>query len=246
MKSTVINQYINNKIRTSIINGNGVEDVIKLLDEISSKTTDTQFNTYKREFSNKRKLDIMFIDSKIKILKLGMDKFMPLLIFKDKFNYEQPIDIEVSKDFNSLCQKYGIKNYVINKDSNGSPINIDVFGDVNLMCKNFLTLPIKFNIIHGSFNIMSNRLVSLEGCPKLVKGDFNCSYNNLSSLDGGPVHVDGNYYCQFNSIIDYKSVPQKLGRFFYYSIGIDCKNHVSTKDVMSKLPLGHAYEIITR
>jgi hypothetical protein len=59
-------------------------------------------------------------------------------------NYWIPIHMKYLKKFNesledidSICKKYGIKNYTINSDG-----TVDVDGDVNLLLKNLSKLPL--------------------------------------------------------------------------------------------------------
>jgi hypothetical protein len=60
------------------------------------------------------------------------------------------------EDIESICKKYGIKNWTLNEDG-----SIDVDGDVDLSFKKLTKLPIKF---------------------RNVSGNFDCSYKNLTSL----------------------------------------------------------------
>ena len=110
----------------------------------------------------------------------------------------------------SLCEEFGISNYVIN--NNGS---IDVYGDVTINRSNISRLPIKFRKVFGHFNCYSNKLTTLENSPQLVYGDFICSWNNLPNLKGCPVEVTGDFYCHYNKLTSIKKGPIKLkGNFF--------------------------------
>ena len=82
------------------------------------------------------------------------------------YNYKQFIN-ESRQDIDSICQKYGIKNYTINEDG-----LIDVDGDVNIPNWELVELPIKFGNVSGGFNCSNNKLVLLEGAPSSVDGAF--------------------------------------------------------------------------
>ena len=139
---------------------------------------------------------------------------------------------ESKEDIDSICKRYGIKNYTINKDG-----TIDVDGDVRLVVRNLFDniykLPLKFGKVTGDFycsnvNLLSlegspsevggdficsgNKLTSLEGSPNRVGGNFNCYDNQLTSLEGSPNRVDGNFYCHDNKLVDVKGFPLIIGR----------------------------------
>lgn len=86
-----------------------------------------------------------------------------------------------------LCRKYGIENYTINKDN-----SIDVQGDLYLRDYRFEKLPIKFNIISGTFDCSHNRLTSFENFPKQV-GRLCASDNKIESLVGLPLVVKSHF-----------------------------------------------------
>ena len=96
------------------------------------------------------------------------------------YNYKQFIN-ESRQDIDSICQKYNIKNYIINEDG-----SIDVDGDVDLSNRELIELPLKFRNVSGYFNCSNNELTSLEGAPSSVGGNFYCSGNKLTSLEGFP------------------------------------------------------------
>ena len=115
------------------------------------------------------------------------------------------------EDIDSICRKYGIKNYTINSDG-----SIDVNGDVWLDEKNLTKLPLKFNKVNGWFDCSVNRLTSLDGCPKEVIGSFYCyDNNNITSLIGCPERVGGNFDCRGNNIRDFEGFPKHIGGGFY-------------------------------
>ena len=90
----------------------------------------------------------------------------------------------------SVCQKYGIRNYTINDDG-----SIDVNGDVDLYYTQLTKLPLKFGFVSGYFDCSDNNLTTLEGGPRQVGGYFNCSENQLTTLEGGPREVGGSFNC---------------------------------------------------
>ena len=128
---------------------------------------------------------------------------MKLFKYKDFLN-------ESNQDINSICEKWGIKNYTINEDG-----SIDVDGDVNLKNKGLTKLPSKFRNVSGTFYCYSNRLTSLEGCPQSVGGDFNCYNNQLTSLEGCPQIVGGDFSCDNNQLTSLEGSPQSVGGGFY-------------------------------
>ena len=102
---------------------------------------------------------------------------------------------ESVEDIDSICKKYGIKNYTINEDG-----TVDVDGSVDLSERNLSKLPLKFGRVTGSFYCMHNQLTTLEGCPVEVGGYFNCGSNKLTSLEGCPRVVGGEFYCKDNPL----------------------------------------------
>ena len=124
------------------------------------------------------------------------------------FKYDQFIK-ESKEDIDSICLKYGIKNYTINSDG-----TIDVDGDVYLEGKKLTKLPLKFGKVGGYFYCSRNQLTSLEGCPREVGGNFYCSYNKLTSLEGCPKEVGGNFSCSYNQLTSLEGCPTELGGDF--------------------------------
>ena len=128
------------------------------------------------------------------------------------FRYENFIK-ESKEDIDSICKKFGIKNYTINEDS-----TIDVDGDVDLDRNRLTKLPLKFRNVSGDFSCF-NQLTSLSGAPLSVGRDFSCNLNKLISLEGSPLSVGGNFYCDNNQL---KSLSGISGRI---SGGIYCQNN---------------------
>jgi len=133
-------------------------------------------------------------------------------------------------DIDSICRKYGIKNYTINEDG-----TVDVDSGINLYSRGLTKLPLKFgnvsgefhcsynkletlegcpNSVGGGFYCANNRLISLEFCPQSVGGDFYCGNNQLISLEGGPKSVGGDFYCNNNKLTTLEFCPQSIGRDF--------------------------------
>jgi hypothetical protein len=142
-----------------------------------------------------------------------------------------------SGDIETICKKYGIKNYTINPDD-----SIDVDGDVDLRGSEFWTffrssslgksnnwtldrLPLKFGKVSGSFDCRYNNLTTLEGCPKEVGGDFYISDNLLTSLQGCPMEVR-RFLGGDNLFSDLTGCPQVVNGDFNIS---NNKNLVSLK-----------------
>ena len=136
------------------------------------------------------------------------------------------------RDIDKICKKYKIKNYKINTDG-----SIDVDGDVRLdsfISLNFenalmRNIPIKFNVVSGSFNIRHSGLETLENSPNWVGGNFDCGHNFLSSLEGGPNHVGGNFDCDHNHLISLVGGPNHVGNRY------DCGyNHIVSLEGLPK------------
>jgi len=124
------------------------------------------------------------------------------------FRYKNFIK-ESKEDIDSICKKFGIRNYTINEDS-----TIDVDGNVNLYRKGLTKLPLKFGKVSGYFDCGDNQLKSLEGAPLSVGGDFSCSFNQLISLEGISGRISGGIYCTNNQLRDVKGVKDGwLGEF---------------------------------
>ena len=129
----------------------------------------------------------------------------------------------------AICKKYGIENWSINSEG-----LVDVDGDVNLVNKDLLELPLKFGRVNGNFHCNGNNLKSLSGSPKWVGGIFDCYYNLLTSLEGGPKEVSGhfdcgnnhltsligapevgnNFLCSYNNLTSLEGAPKEVGGYF--------------------------------
>ena len=127
---------------------------------------------------------------------------------KKLFRYKNFIK-ESKEDIDSICKKFGIKNYIINEDS-----TIDVDGDVDLDRNRLTKLPLKFRKVSGDFSCYINQLKSLEGSPLSVGGDFSCYINQLKSLSGAPLSVGGGFNCRFNQLKSLSGAPLSVGGNF--------------------------------
>ena len=133
------------------------------------------------------------------------------------------IGVKLFEDFNeidTICKKYGIKNYTINPDG-----TVDVDGNVDLFNRDLKELPLKFGKVSGSFDCRNNQLTTLEGAPKEVGGSFYCSNNQLRTLEGAPKEVGGSFYCHHNQLTTLEGAPKVVGGNF------DCSNNPLPKEV---------------
>jgi hypothetical protein len=126
---------------------------------------------------------------------------------------------ESKEDIHSICNKYDIKNYVVNADG-----TVDVNGDVYLEVPEISQIPIKFGKVSGDFCIQwllnnRNKLTSLEGSPREVGGGFYCNNNQLVSLEGAPRKVGGDFVCFRNKLTSLEGISQ------YISGNIKCQDN---------------------
>ena len=127
------------------------------------------------------------------------------------FRYKNFIK-ESKEDIDSICKKFGIKNYTINEDS------VDVDGDVDLRNKGLTKIPLKFGKVSGDFSCRDNQLISLEGSPLSVGGHFDCSFNQLKSLEGAPLSVGGDFSCYSNELKSLDGISGRIsGGIYCYS-----------------------------
>ena len=103
----------------------------------------------------------------------------------------------------------------------------NVLKSVDLSHKNLTEIPIKFNIVQGSFYCQFNKLTSLKNSPKIVqcvnnvqcinnfKGKFWCFNNHLSSLKNCPKIVGGEFFCFHNQLTSLKYCPKEIKDNFY-------------------------------
>ncbi|MCK9475612.1 MAG: hypothetical protein M0R46_06830 [Candidatus Muirbacterium halophilum] len=115
-----------------------------------------------------------------------------------------------TSEIEAICEKYNIKNYIINEDD-----SIDVDGVVDLSHEKLKVLPLKFRNVSREFNCDSNNLTSLEGSPQNVGGYFSCYDNQLTSLKGCPQSIGGFFDCRNNKLTSLVGCPQYIGGGFY-------------------------------
>jgi len=119
---------------------------------------------------------------------------------------------ESFEDIDTVCRKYGIKNYTINSDG-----IVDVNGSVNLSGKDLTKLPLIFGNITGNFDCSYNNILTLEGCPQSVGRNFDCRGNQLTTLECCPQLVGGYFHCGNNSLTTLEGSPQSVGSDFHSS-----------------------------
>lgn len=118
----------------------------------------------------------------------------------------------------------GVENYNINDD-----LTVDVNGDVQLPCRNFSQLPVKFGEVIGRFNLFQcKNLLSLAGCPKKVGKWFGChECDSLTSLKGGPEYVGEMFHCHScPNLTSLVGAPLEVGSWFTCN---NCPKLVSLK-----------------
>jgi len=117
---------------------------------------------------------------------------------------------ESFEDIDTICEKYGIKNYTINSDG-----LVDVDDEVYLYKIELTKLPLKFGNVTGHFDCGANKLTTLKGCPDSVGGFFSCIDNKLTTLEGCPKSVSGSFYCSKNELATLEGGPQSVGVDFH-------------------------------
>lgn len=130
-----------------------------------------------------------------------MKGFLHILFSKIKIHY--------------LCYKYDIKKYHINSD-----LSIDVYDDVYLNGKDLTKIPIKFNIIYGTFSISNNFITSLKNSPNTVFGEFFASNCILTSLEYCPLYVERTFDLFNNNITEVTDSPIFIGGSFELTLNI--------------------------
>ena len=116
---------------------------------------------------------------------------------------------ESFEDIDTICEKYGIKNYTINSDG-----LVDVDDEVYLYKIELTKLPLKFGNVTGHFDCGANKLTTLKGCPQSVSGNFYCNNNELTSLEFCPQSVSGDFSCKYNQLTSLEFCPQSVGGYF--------------------------------
>ncbi|MCK9475607.1 MAG: hypothetical protein M0R46_06805 [Candidatus Muirbacterium halophilum] len=115
-----------------------------------------------------------------------------------------------TSEIEAICEKYYIKNYIINEDG-----SIDVNGNVNLKRNNLRVLPLKIRNVNGNFNCAYNKLTNLNGYPQHVDEGFSCDNNQLTNLISAPQYVGGYFSCEDNQLTSLEGAPKRVyGDFF--------------------------------
>jgi hypothetical protein len=113
---------------------------------------------------------------------------------------------------NAVCKEFNIKNYTINDD-----YTIDVDGGVDFYIRDLYKIPLKFNIVRGSFDCSKNKLTTLEGSPKFVGTNFFCYDNELTTLEGCPKRIGSDFWGFQNNLTTLKGGPTFVGGTFNFS-----------------------------
>ena len=88
-----------------------------------------------------------------------------------------------------------IKNYTINSD-----LTVDVNDGVDISDRDLTFIPVKFNVVRGTFNCSYNKLTTLIGSPYKIGNKFICNANPFKSLIGSPKEIDNGFYCYSNCL----------------------------------------------
>lgn len=130
-----------------------------------------------------------------------------------KAKIQEPQFLKTMPKIVAWLNKYEIKHFILLEDEKwGYKVNID--GTVNLASLNLDFIPVKFNIIEGSFICSGNLLKNLDFAPEKVFGDFNCNATKITSLKGAPKLVTGVFTCMKNNLKTLEGCPEKVGMEF--------------------------------
>jgi len=121
--------------------------------------------------------------------------------------------LKTSFEITKWLTDMGVHNYVLIPDETYGFV-VDVEDDVEINRKNLTAIPVKFNVVHGSFYCHNNYLTSLFGAPYSVGGTFNCDSNNLEDLRFGPQTVGECYYCESNYLTSLLGCATSIGEDF--------------------------------
>ena len=106
---------------------------------------------------------------------------------------------------NIFCEKYKIKNYIVNDDG-----SIDVNGSVELGGIGLKMIPVKFNKVTGDFSVNHNYLKNLRNLPNYIGGDFSCGYNKITTLKGFPKYVGGDIFLYDNKLTSLEGITDRI------------------------------------
>lgn len=104
MKTTVINNYIDNKIRLAISEKKTVDEILAILEKRMVDTTKSSkmkeaFRGYMNEFTLKRIEDIKFVMENPKLKRVPINRMLHAIKLKDKITGFVVRDIELSPVF---------------------------------------------------------------------------------------------------------------------------------------------------
>jgi hypothetical protein len=105
--------------------------------------------------------------------------------------------------------------WTLNKDG-----SVDVKGEVHITYHIQFPLPVRFNIIEGSFFYQHcENLTSLDGSPRIVTEKFQIvECHNLKTLEGAPEEIGGNFSASdLKKLVSLKGSPKKVGSFYCYA-----------------------------
>ena len=109
-------------------------------------------------------------------------------------------------EIHDICYWYDIENYTINKDK-----SIDVDGEVHIIDRKLVELPLNFNRVTGDFLFNTKQLQTLKGSPIRIDGYCDLSNCNLVSLDYCPEYIGGDLYLEHNMLISLKNISKYIG-----------------------------------
>ncbi len=152
--------------------------------------------------------------------------------------------LKTKKEITAWLDKYQIKNYTLIRDTLfGYKVNVK--GNVNLVYlpqgerrlflrphtkKSFASrhkmqfrhIPIKFNIVTGSFDASCNNLQKMKWAPKIVGQDYIVTHNKIKTLANMPKKIGRNIWFRSNCLTSLQGAPKIVyGEFdvaFNYSL----------------------------
>lgn len=108
-------------------------------------------------------------------------------------------------------KEYRVRDYELVADKHyGFVVNVN--NDVDLKNQDLYMIPVKFNLVAGSFNVRGNRLQNLAFAPSDIMNVFDCSFNHIENLEGGPRYA-GDFLCHKNRLTSLKGAPAVAERF---------------------------------
>lgn len=114
--------------------------------------------------------------------------------------------------------KVAFYNYEINDDLSVDIISgsgVKLIG-IEVVKENLNEIPIKFNIVHGTFKCINSNLTTLKNSPvQIIDGDFDCKWNNLTNLIGCTKIINGYLDCSYNPLTSLEGFPDKLTGMLY-------------------------------